>query len=148
MKAHLMSVRFRDCLMAGFVAVAVLLGGAVASDAKEPLKVFILTGQSNMQGHAHVRTMDVMALDPVTAPLLKDLRQEDGTPKVSERVWISSLGSSQEEKVGRLTEGYGAEPGGPKIGPELTFGIYLEKLLDEPVLIIKTAWTRAIACRD
>ena len=140
MKAHLMSVRFRDCLMAGFVAVAVLLGGAVASDAKEPLKVFILTGQSNMQGHAHVRTMDVMALDPVTAPLLKDLRQEDGTPKVSERVWISSLGSSQEEKVGRLTEGYGAEPGGPKIGPELTFGIYLEKLLDEPVLIIKTAW--------
>ena len=101
MKAHLMSVRFRDCLMAGFVAVAVLLGGAVASDAKEPLKVFILTGQSNRQGHSHVRTMDVMALDPVTAPLLKDLRQEDGTPKVSERVWISSLGSSQEEKVGR-----------------------------------------------
>ena len=27
-----------------------------------------------------------------------------------------------------------------KIGPEFTFGIYMEKELKEPILIIKTAW--------
>ena len=27
-----------------------------------------------------------------------------------------------------------------KIGPEFTFGIYMEKLLGEPILIIKTSW--------
>lgn len=140
MKAKLVFARFRDCFVTGSLVVAAFLFSAAAVDAKEPLKVFILTGQSNMQGHAHVRTMDVMSLDPVTAPILKELRNEDGTPKVCERVWISSLGSAEAEKVGQLTEGYGAEPRGPKIGPELTFGVYMEKLLDEPVLIIKTAW--------
>ncbi|MEC8799267.1 MAG: hypothetical protein VXX55_00815, partial [Planctomycetota bacterium] len=39
----------------------------------KPLKVFILVGQSNMQGHAQIKTMEVMALDPATAPLLNDL---------------------------------------------------------------------------
>ena len=29
---------------------------------------------------------------------------------------------------------------GGKIGPEFTFGIYMEKELKEPILIIKTAW--------
>ena len=40
----------------------------------KPLKVFILAGQSNMQGHAHVSTFDSMADDPKTAPLLKEMR--------------------------------------------------------------------------
>jgi alpha-galactosidase len=106
----------------------------------KPLKVFILAGQSNMQGHAHVRTFDAMALNPVTAPILKEMRNADGTPRICDRVWISSIGSAEEEQIGRLTAGYGAQARGPKIGPEFTFGIYLERLLDEPLLIIKTAW--------
>ena len=105
-----------------------------------PLKVFILAGQSNMQGHAHVRTFDAMALDPSTAPLLEAMRHPDGTPRVCDRVWISSIGSAPEERVGRLTTGFGAAAGGPKIGPELTFGITMQEALDEPILIIKTAW--------
>ncbi|MHC5003746.1 MAG: sialate O-acetylesterase [Planctomycetota bacterium] len=108
--------------------------------AEGPLKVFILAGQSNMQGHAHVRTFDAMALDPRTAPILEQMRGPDGAPRVCERVWISSIGSAEEERVGPLTVGFGASARGPKIGPELTFGISMEKLLDEPMLIIKTAW--------
>jgi len=27
-----------------------------------------------------------------------------------------------------------------KLGPEFTFGIYLERLLGEPILPVKTAW--------
>jgi Carbohydrate esterase, sialic acid-specific acetylesterase len=109
-------------------------------DQTKPLKVFILAGQSNMQGHAHVSTFDAMRLNPATAPLLKEMRNADGTPTICEQVWISSIGSADEEQTGRLTAGFGADARGPKIGPEFTFGIMMEKLLDEPILIIKTAW--------
>jgi alpha-galactosidase len=108
--------------------------------AAKPLKVYILAGQSNMQGHAHIRTMDVIGLDPKTAPMLKEMRNPDGSPKVCEQAWISAIGSSEEEKTGPLTVGFGPEKGGPKIGPEFTFGIYMQKLVQEPILIIKTAW--------
>jgi alpha-galactosidase len=111
-----------------------------AFGAKKPVKVFVLAGQSNMQGHAHVRTFDTMDLDPKTAPILKEMRNADGTMRVCEKVWISSIGSADEEQIGKLTAGFGAKERGPKIGPEFTFGIYMQKLLDEPFVIIKTAW--------
>ncbi len=110
----------------------------------KPLKVFILAGQSNMQGHAKVETFDYMGDDPATAPLLKEMRGADGKPRVLENVWISSIGclgdaySDLTEKTGNLTVGFGAPDN--KIGPEFTFGIYMEKLLNEPVLLIKTSW--------
>jgi hypothetical protein len=112
------------------------------ASAKSPLKVFILVGQSNMQGHADISTFDHVGMDPRTAPLLKEMRNADGTPRVCENVWISSIGNdgTEEEYHGQLTAGYGAEGRGTKIGPEFTFGIYMQKHLNEPVLIIKTAW--------
>lgn len=106
----------------------------------QPLKVFILAGQSNMQGHAHVRTIDAMRLNPAAAPLLKQIRNADGTNYVCKNVWISSIGSADEEQTGQLTTGFGAKPGGPKIGPELMFGITMEQRVKNPILIIKTAW--------
>jgi alpha-galactosidase len=109
-------------------------------DTSKPLKVFVLAGQSNMQGHAHVSTFGPMSLDPKTAPILKEMCNADGTPRVCEKVWISSIGCAEEEQVGKLTAGFGAKGRGPKIGPEFTFGLYMQKLLDEPILIIKTAW--------
>jgi len=109
-------------------------------DSSGAVRVFILAGQSNMQGHAHVDTFDPMGLDPKTAPILRQMRNADGTPRVCEKVWISSIGCAEEEQVGKLTVGFGAKQRGPKIGPEFTFGIYTQKLLDEPILIIKTAW--------
>ena len=122
------------------VLLVALLAATVAQAAAKPLKVFVLCGQSNMQGHAHVRTMDVIGLDPKTAPMLEEMRNADGTPRVLDEVWISSIGSSDGEKTGKLTVGFGPEKGGPKIGPEFTFGIYMHKQLGEPILIIKTAW--------
>jgi hypothetical protein len=109
-------------------------------EATKPLKVFILAGQSNMQGHAQVSTFAPMGLDPKTAPLLREMCNADGSPRVCEQVWISSIGSADEEQVGRLTAGFGSGARGPKIGPEFTFGLTMEKVLDEPILIIKTAW--------
>ena len=108
------------------------------------LKVFILAGQSNMQGHASISTFDSLADDPKTAPLLKGMLGSDGKPRVCEKVWISSVGclgdaySDLTEAKGKLTAGFGAPEN--KIGPEFTFGLTMEKLRNEPVLIIKTSW--------
>jgi len=118
-------------------------GEAVALPSRRPLKVFILVGQSNMQGHAQVRTLDHLAMDPETAPMLEDLRDEEGKPVVVDDVWISELGSGpkpDEARGGKLTAGFGAARGGPKFGPEFAFGVYMRKALGEPFLIIKTAW--------
>ena len=116
--------------------------GTAMQAAGGPLKVYLLVGQSNMQGHAQVRTFDHIGMDPKTAPILKAIRNADGTPKVCENVWISSVDTAapEGERHGRLTVGYGASGRGPKIGPELTFGIYMKQHVDEPILIIKTAW--------
>ncbi len=130
--------------------VAVLLAAALApaapaGAADKPLKVFILAGQSNMQGHAKVETLDSMADDPKTAPLLKELVGPDGKPKVCQKVWITSVGclgnayDDLREQSGKLTAGFGAG-GKEKIGPEFTFGLTMEKRLDQPILVIKTAW--------
>ena len=128
---------------------ALLLGHSLAAE-KKPLKVFILAGQSNMEGHARIETFDYIGDDPATAPLLKMMRGADGKPSVADHVWISYLtgkydGSANGEGLGKLTAGFGArgdkptEDGG-KIGPEFVFGLTMDAALKEPVLIIKTAW--------
>src|SRR4051812_26683001 len=131
-------------------AIATLAGAAgqptpaAPAGGAKPLKVYILAGQSNMQGHARVSTFDSMADDPKTAPLLKAMRGADGKPAVCQNVWITSVGclgdayTDLREKTGKLTAGFGAPD--DKIGPEFTFGLTVEKRLNEPVLIIKTAW--------
>jgi alpha-galactosidase len=127
-------------------AVAAMHPLAAAAQPRK-LKVFILAGQSNMEGHAKVETFDYIGDDPATAPLLKQMRGDDGKPRVCDHVWISYLtgaGDNNGEGTGKLTAGFGArrnpaEDGG-KIGPEFTFGLTMDATLKEPVLLIKTAW--------
>ncbi|MGL6096292.1 MAG: sialate O-acetylesterase [Fimbriiglobus sp.] len=126
---------------------AFALASPPALAAGKPLKVYILAGQSNMQGHASVLTFGSLADDPKTAPLLKKMRDNDGKPRVCDNVWITSVGcqgdaySDLREQTGKLTVGYGAfGVGGNRVGPEYTFGITMQERLGEPVLLIKTAW--------
>jgi hypothetical protein len=127
--------------------VACTLTALPAMAAEKPLKVFILVGQSNMEGHAKVETFDYIGDDPKTAPLLKKMRNADGTPRICDGAWISyytGRGEENGEAHGKLTAGYGSRPNpsedGGKIGPEFTFGIAMDEAFEEPVLIIKTAW--------
>lgn len=113
------------------------IGGLSMSLEARPLKVFVLVGQSNMQGHAHVRTLEHLGMDPKTAPILNDLTDSNGKPRVSKDVWITYL-SAQGIVSGQLTAGFGASE--EKIGPEWSFGIYLQKMVNEPILLIKAAW--------
>ncbi|MCR9245867.1 MAG: sialate O-acetylesterase [bacterium] len=133
-----------------FVASIVGLFAAFGS-CQEPdpkcLQVWVLCGQSNMQGHAKIATLDHLADDPATRPLLQRLRDRDGKPRVADKVWVSYLTGGrggEGEGVGRLTAGFGArtvatEPG-DKIGPEWTFGLTVSAATSQPVLLIKTAW--------
>jgi hypothetical protein len=119
-----------------------LLAISLPASAK-PLQVYILAGQSNMQGHAKVSTFEHIGMDPATKPMLAEMLGADGQPKVCDRVWISSIGcldTDQAEQMGKLTAGFGASQGGPKIGPEFTFGLYMQKFTDAPILLIKTSW--------
>jgi hypothetical protein len=143
------------CSLASLLVVTLsLLSPALAASAK-PLKIFILAGQSNMEGHARVETFDYIGDDPATAPLLHEMRGADGKPTVCDHVWISyftGIGETNGEGFGKLTAGYGsrqkpAEDGG-KIGPEFTFGLTMDRALEGPVLIIKTAWGGKSLCYD
>ena len=64
---------------------------AAAGVEAKPLKVFILAGQSNMEGPASVNTFDYIGDDPATAPMLKMMRGADGKPAVCDGAWISYL---------------------------------------------------------
>ncbi len=130
------------------VFLASVLLAAPGAGAK-PLRVFILAGQSNMEGPAKISTFDYIGDDPATAPLLKMMRGPDGNPSVAGDAWISYLTGAHDKNFdlhGPLTAGYGSMWGldptkpGDRIGPEFTFGLTMDAALDEPVLIIKAAW--------
>jgi hypothetical protein len=129
------------------------LVNSVADAAAKPLKVYILAGQSNMEGHARVEVLDYLGDDPKTAPLLAEIKNSDGSHRLIRNTWISfqtglrgKIDGENREVLGQLSTGYGSqanrdyEQPGEKIGPELAFGITLQNELHEPILIIKTAW--------
>ena len=125
-----------------------VLLATVGAEAK-PLKVFILAGQSNMEGPTNIKTFDYIGDDPATAPMLKKMRGADGKPAVCDHTWISYLTGANDNNFvlnGKLTAGYGSMWGqdpskpGDRIGPEFTFGLAMDAAFDEPVLLIKAAW--------
>ena len=125
-------------LLLPLLALSAFFCGPSFAAEKKPLQVFILAGQSNMQGHAKISTFEHIGMDPATQPMLAEMLGADGKPKVCERVWISSIGCAEAEQTGKLTAGFGAS--GEKIGPEFTFGLYMQKFTDAPILLIKTSW--------
>ena len=116
-----------------------LLAGILASPVAtaKPLKVYIMAGQSNMQGHAAFSTFPYMLEDPATVALHDKLVDKDGTPRVFEDVYVS-LTTDYGTHQGPLTAGFGARKN--SLGPELAFGATMQEKLHEPILIIKTAW--------
>ena len=132
---------------------ALLLSLTSTVPLQEPLKIYILAGQSNMEGHAHIRVLDYLGEDPATAPLLAEMKDAEGNHRLIAGTWISFLtgvsgriDGDNREIFGQLTAGYGSQvqrnysKPGVRIGPELAFGITMQKGLDQPILIIKTAW--------
>ncbi len=95
------------------------------------VKVFILAGQSNMEGKAPNTLFDYQAADPKTRDLFAHLRKDDRWI-VRDDVFIKFL-----DRSGPLTIGYGS-PG--RTGVELEFGTAMGDHFDEPVILVKAAW--------
>lgn len=100
-----------------------------------PVKVFILAGQSNMEGYGHVRTLPRLAELPGGQSILDGLRGPAGSWTVRDDVFVYFRGG---ERVGPLGVGFGASE--DRVGPEFAFGVRMGEHYKEPVLLIKTAW--------
>lgn len=103
------------------------------------VKVFVLAGQSNMEGKAKVSLMETQAELPATRELYGRWRR-DGKWTEREDVWVKFL-----DRRGKLTVGFGSEK---CIGPELGFGEVVGDRYEQPVLLIKTAWGGKSLYRD
>lgn len=109
----------------------------------KPVRVFILAGQSNMEGHGFVPadpkrnggkgSLEFLAKNEPTAKHFAPLVDAAGGWRKRDDVWIGFL-----DRKGPLTVGYGARP--DMIGPELGFGWVMGDAMNEPVLLIKCAW--------
>lgn len=111
--------------------IACLLLTPPVSAAEKPVKVFILAGQSNMEGKAPNSLLEHQATDAKTRNLFAHLRKE-GNWIIRDDVWIKFL-----NRKGPLTIGYGS-PG--RTGIELEFGTVVGDHFEEPVVLIKAAW--------
>jgi len=123
--------------------LASLAASPSAKAAAPPVRVFILAGQSNMEGAGQIKadpkrnggkgSLEFLVRDAATAKRFAHLVDAAGQWRVRDDVWISYL-----DRKGPLTVGYGARK--ETIGPELGFGWVIGDALDEPVLLIKCAW--------
>ena len=101
-----------------------------------PLRVYILAGQSNMEGHANVSTIEYIGDDPGAAPLLDRILGPDGSPREASDVWIAYCTDYRDDATkngeahGKLSAGYGYRDdpavGIGMIGPEYAFGLALD----------------------
>tara|TARA_B100001778_G_C18597950_1_gene635746 strand:+ start:165 stop:1301 length:1137 start_codon:yes stop_codon:yes gene_type:complete len=125
-----------------FFLLPIILTSMISISAAKikPVKVFILAGQSNMEGKGKI--------DPLLNHQIKDKETKDffahfhknGEYIMRDDVWINYL-----DRHGELTVGYGS-PG--CIGLELQFGHIIGDYYDEQVLLIKTAWGGKSIGRD
>lgn len=136
----------RTCL------TALLIVAASNLSAGESVKVFLLAGQSNMEGHGRVTpdpksansgqgTLEWLVKNESTAPRFKHLVDDAGKWVVRDDVQIWYLG-----RQGGLTAGYGHREG--FMGPELGLGHVVGNSLDEPVLLIKLCWGGKSLAKD
>ena len=140
-----------SALVMGFWVVLATESAAQKNSDNGTIKVFILAGQSNMQGQGVVE-MDhpkyynggkgnlVWSMKhSKSAKRMTHLKDKNGDWVVRDDVEISF---KQRDKVrkGKLSIGYTGYGGESHIGPELQFGHVIGNHFDEPVLLIKTAW--------
>ena len=122
-----------------------------AADPPKPVKVFILAGQSNMEGQAVADlegkdyndgkgTLKALLNDPAKAPLVKHLRTEKGAWAVRDDVWVRYQREKLPLLAGPLTVGFSVYGDTHHFGPELQFGHIVGDHFPNQVLLIKTAW--------
>ncbi len=136
--------RFLFATLIAFAATSSVFAG-------DSVKVFILAGQSNMQGHGKVDaepkanggkgSLEWLVNNSEASPKFKQLVDSDGKWIARDDVQIWYLG-----RKGSLAPGFGFREG--YIGPELGFGQVVGDAFEEPVLLIKLAWGGKSLAKD
>jgi hypothetical protein len=151
--------------IAGVLAVAAVLslittpvlaqqsdaGKSLKQAGKGPVKVFILAGQSNMEGQAVVDldgggynegrgTLAALLRDPAKGAMFKHLKTADGKWAVRDDVWVRYQRENAPLLAGPLGLGFSVYGDQHHFGPELQFGHVIGDCLPNQVLIVKTAW--------
>ena len=126
----------------------------VSTNAAKTVKVFLLAGQSNMEGQGvvdldHPRyynggkgILERVMADPAKAKYYAHLKDKDGQWVVRDDAFIR-FRNKQGVMAGGVSigfTGYGSDKSRHHIGPELQIGHVLGDHFKEPVLLIKTAW--------
>lgn len=163
MEKRIVSPRLRAACVAFAIGGAFVVANskAAAPPVTPPAtcKVFVLAGQSNMQGQAVVDlagedynegrgTLAWLAERKESAPLVAHLRTADGSWRTRDDVFVSYRPESQPVKNGPLGFGFTGYPGGHHFGPEIGFGHVIGDAIEEPVLLVKTAWGGKSLFRD
>jgi hypothetical protein len=130
-----------------------------AAEGGKSVQVFLLAGQSNMEGQGVV-SMDhpkyynggkgnlVWSMQhSASKDKMRHLKDADGEWAVRDDVEISFKARGVVRK-GPLTVGYTGYGGNSHIGPELQFGHVMGDYFEAPVLLIKTAWGGKSLYRD
>ncbi len=139
-------------IVSSAIWAALLLAASTLSAATPlPIKVFILAGQSNMEGQAVVDlegqdyndgkgTLATLLKDPAKRPLLQHLSSGDGKWVVRDDVWCRYQREQGPLLAGPLGMGFSVYGDPHHFGPELEFGHVIGDHFENPVLLIKTAW--------
>ena len=133
------------------LALALLCPLSPISFADEPNKVFILAGQSDMEGQGLVDhdynggkgNLVWSMVNSKSADKMRKLKNEKGEWVVRDDVQISFKVGGDKILKGGLSvgyTGYAADRSRRHMGPELGFGFVMGDHFKEPVLLIKTAW--------
>lgn len=146
MRTH---IRLDIVLFSFLLLLTIHVRGAGAEP--KPLKVFILAGQSNMQGQGVVDlagkdyndakgTLASLMSDPAKKDLFKHLKDEQGNWRTRDDVWVRYQPEGGPLRAGPLGFGFTPYLDQHHFGPELQFGYVLGDALENEVLLIKTAW--------
>lgn len=113
------------------ICLALSFSACTFAGADDSVMVYILAGQSNMEGKAQNKLWEHQATDLPTKEFFAHLRDGDQWVKRDD-VFIKYL-----QRSGPLTLGYGSRD---RTGSEYEFGYMMGEHHDQPVLLIKAAW--------
>lgn len=144
-----MSFRYLTAFISSVIVC--IAADSKAADPAKPVKVFILAGQSNMEGQAVVDldgkdynggkgTLKSLLNDPSKAASVKHLRNDKGEWTVRNDVWVRYQREKQPLLAGPLSVGFAVYGDKHHFGPELQFGHVVGDFFSEQVLLVKTAW--------
>ena len=130
-------MRTRLATAAGLILAAAISARAGSAPAKGPWRVFILTGQSNMEGKGAIKHLEQLLADPATAKPYQHLRTGDAWTERDD-VLIRYTNNDKIDKKGKLSVGFANPPN--RFGVELQFGHVVGDALKERVLLVKICW--------